>query len=114
MTKGLKIIIYFLTELNVAPPPDMTSFLQEERRLEQELYRQMQPTLYPESDHGSTQGESRDSGVELDNHLHPHNLHTDYTHEVQSCENHSRQNSEVTDLCYILSVLVSLILVVLK
>lgn len=79
----------------MAPPPDMTSFLQEERRLEQELYRQMQPTLYPESDHGSNQGESRDSGVELDNHLHSHNMHTDYAHEDQSCENHSRQNSEV-------------------
>ncbi|KAJ1531716.1 hypothetical protein ONE63_000382 [Megalurothrips usitatus] len=85
---------YLDTELKVTPPPDMTSFLQEERRLEQELYRQMQPTLYPESDHGSNQGESRDSGVELDNHLHSHNLLTDFSNEDQSCENHSRQSSE--------------------
>ncbi|KAK3922898.1 hypothetical protein KUF71_001557 [Frankliniella fusca] len=86
---------YLDSELKVAPPPDMTSFLQEERRLEQELYRQMQPTLYPESDHGSNQGESRDSGVELDTHLHPHNLHTEFSPEGHPCSDHSRQNSEL-------------------
>ncbi|XP_052119946.1 uncharacterized protein LOC113204576 isoform X3 [Frankliniella occidentalis] len=86
---------YLDCELKVAPPPDMTSFLQEERRLEQELYRQMQPTLYPESDHGSNQGESRDSGVELDNHLNSHSLHMDYSPEGHGFEEHSHQNNDL-------------------
>ncbi|CAD7093380.1 unnamed protein product [Hermetia illucens] len=54
-------------ELTVAPPPDMAQLLQEERRLEKQLY--MKAGLYDSSD----AGDSRDSGVS---------------------ENHSRQSSE--------------------
>lgn len=61
----------------------MTTFLQEERRLEKLLYRQ---SICSESD--STQGESRDSGVELDkNHVDEHSWVTEDTH--------SRQDSKV-------------------
>lgn len=67
-------------------PPDMSIFLQEERRLEKLLYRQ---SICSESD--STQGESRDSGVELDRNLmDEHSWITD--------DAHSRQNSEVIDI----------------
>lgn len=55
-------------ELNVAPPPDMAALLQEERRIEKQLY--MKAGLYDSSD---TAESSRDSGVS---------------------ENHSRQSSE--------------------
>ncbi|XP_055320550.1 uncharacterized protein LOC129577468 isoform X2 [Sitodiplosis mosellana] len=54
-------------ELSVAPPPDMAALLQEERRIEKQLY--MKAGLYDSSD----TAESRDSGVS---------------------ENHSRQSSE--------------------
>ncbi|EDV93750.1 GH19501 [Drosophila grimshawi] len=54
-------------ELTVAPPPDMAQLLQEERRLEKQLY--IKAALCDSSD----TGESRDSGVS---------------------ENHSRQSSE--------------------
>ncbi|XP_050316607.1 uncharacterized protein LOC126750882 isoform X3 [Bactrocera neohumeralis] len=54
-------------ELTVAPPPDMAQLLQEERRLEKQLY--LKAGLCDSSD----TGESRDSGVS---------------------ENHSRQSSE--------------------
>lgn len=67
----------------------MTSFLQEERRLEQMMYRQ---SICSESD--SNQGESRDSGVELDR-----GHHDDISWPNH---NHSRQDSEV---CFILSFL---------
>ncbi len=70
---------------SVKRPPDMISFLQEERRLQKLLYRQ---SICSESD--STQGESRDSGVELDkNNLDENPWNADDTH--------SRQNSEVSD-----------------
>ena len=65
------------------PPPDMTTFLEEERRLEQLLYRQ---SICSESD--STLGESRDSGVELDKN---HNEDSSWIPE-RTC---SRQDSEV-------------------
>lgn len=54
-------------ELTVAPPPDMAAFIQEERRLEKQMY--IKAGLYDSSD----TGDSRDSGVS---------------------ENHSRQSSE--------------------
>lgn len=54
-------------ELTVAPPPDMAAFIQEERRLERQMY--IKAGLYDSSD----TGDSRDSGVS---------------------ENHSRQSSE--------------------
>lgn len=54
-------------EISVAPPPDMAALLQEERRIEKQLY--MKSGLYDSSD----TAESRDSGVS---------------------ENHSRQSSE--------------------
>ncbi|XP_075227940.1 uncharacterized protein LOC142328224 isoform X3 [Lycorma delicatula] len=69
-------------ELEIQPPPDMTSFLQEERRLEQMMYRQ---SICSESD--SNQGESRDSGVELDR-----SHHDDIAWAIH---NHSRQDSEI-------------------
>ncbi|RZF39920.1 hypothetical protein LSTR_LSTR002323 [Laodelphax striatellus] len=68
-------------DLDIQPPPDMTTFLQEERRLEQMMYRQ---SICSESD--STQGESRDSGVELDRGHHDDISWPDH--------NHSRQDSE--------------------
>lgn len=55
-------------ELSVAPPPDMSAFIQEERRLEKQMYMKA-GGLYDSSD----TMESRDSGVS---------------------ENHSRQSSE--------------------
>lgn len=54
-------------ELSVAPPPDMSAFIQEERRLEKQMY--IKAGLYDSSD----TTDSRDSGVS---------------------ENHSRQSSE--------------------
>lgn len=54
-------------ELTVAPPPDMAAFIQEERRLEKQMY--IKAGLYDSSD----TTDSRDSGVS---------------------ENHSRQSSE--------------------
>lgn len=77
-------IFLLRTELeSVKPPPDMTTFLQEERRLEKLLYRQ---SICSESD--STQGESRDSGVELDKNQ------TDENSWIPETV-HSRQDSEV-------------------
>lgn len=77
----------------MAPPPDMTTFLVEERRSEQQLYRQ---SICSETDsnHGETT-DSRDSGVELDR------VHSDdwpgklSTPDVLSAQ-HSRQNSDVS------------------
>lgn len=63
----------------VRPPPDMTTLLAEERRLEQMMYRQ---SICSESDSNQ---ESRDSGVELEKH------HDDLT---WSRVHHSRDNSE--------------------
>lgn len=54
-------------ELTVAPPPDMAAFIQEERRIEKQMY--IKAGLYDSSD----TADSRDSGVS---------------------ENHSRQSSE--------------------
>ncbi|XP_039288025.1 uncharacterized protein LOC111054515 isoform X2 [Nilaparvata lugens] len=68
-------------DLDIQPPPDMTTFLQEERRLEQMMYRQ---SICSESD--SNQGESRDSGVELDR-----GHHDDISWPEH---NHSRNDSE--------------------
>ena len=77
----------------MAPPPDMTTFLVEERRSEQQLYRQ---SICSESD--SNLGEttdSRDSGVELDRaHSDDWNGKLSSTPEVLSAQ-HSRQNSDV-------------------
>jgi hypothetical protein len=78
----------------VAPPPDMTTFLVEERRSEQQLYRQ---SICSETDsnHGETT-DSRDSGVELER------AHSDdwpgklsSTPDILSAQ-HSRQNSDVS------------------
>jgi hypothetical protein len=81
-----------LTELKVAPPPDMTTFLVEERRSEQLLYRQ---SICSETDsnHGETT-ESRDSGVELDR-AHSDDWPGKLTPHVLSAQ-HSRQNSDVS------------------
>ncbi|XP_021942764.1 uncharacterized protein LOC110841474 isoform X5 [Zootermopsis nevadensis] len=84
---------YLEPELKVAPPPDMTTFLVEERRSEQQLYRQ---SICSETDsnHGETT-DSRDSGVELER------AHSDdwlgklsLTPDVLSAQ-HSRQNSDI-------------------
>lgn len=78
----------------MAPPPDMTTFLMEEQRLEKELYRQ---SICSESDsnHGETT-ESRDSGVELEKGISDDTWPTKQllTPDVLSA-GHSRQNSEV-------------------
>lgn len=82
---------YLEPQLSLAPRPDITSFLQEETRVEKMLYRK---TLYYDSD--SNLGESRDSGVELDR------GHSDDTWSNKQpspdtlSEQHSRQGSEVT------------------
>lgn len=79
-------------EIYVAPPPDMMTFLQEERRLEQQLYRQ---SICSESDSNHETTESRDSGVELDR------GHVDdicWSKPDVMSEPHSRQNSEVSAL----------------
>ena len=81
-----------LTELKVVPPPDMTTFLVEERRSEQQLYRQ---SICSETDsnHGETT-ESRDSGVELGR-AHSDDWPGKLTPQVLSAQ-HSRQNSDVS------------------
>ncbi|PNF42876.1 hypothetical protein B7P43_G12896 [Cryptotermes secundus] len=84
---------YLEPELKVAPPPDMTTFLVEERRSEQQLYRQ---SICSETDsnHGETT-DSRDSGVELDR------AHSDdwpgklYSTPDDLSAQHSRQNSDI-------------------
>lgn len=70
----------------------MMTFLQEERRLEQQLYRQ---SICSESDSNHETTESRDSGVELDR------GHVDdicWSKPDVMSEPHSRQNSEVSAL----------------
>ncbi|XP_047102346.1 uncharacterized protein LOC124721418 isoform X3 [Schistocerca piceifrons] len=85
---------YLEPELKVAPPPDMTTFLMEEQRLQKQLYRQ---SICSESD--SNLGEttdSRDSGVELEK-GNPDDIWVpkpSSTPDVLSLE-HSRQNSEI-------------------
>ncbi|XP_066998777.2 calponin homology domain-containing protein DDB_G0272472 isoform X2 [Anabrus simplex] len=85
---------YLEPELQVSRPPDINSFLVEERRLEQQLYRQ---SICSESDSnlGETT-ESRDSGVELERGHSDDNWSTKQplTPDVLSAE-HSRQNSEL-------------------
>nr|XP_018909798.1 PREDICTED: LIM domain only protein 7 [Bemisia tabaci] len=61
----------------VKPPPDMAAFLQEERRLDQKMHLQ---SISRESD--STQGESRDSGVELDRY-HPDDIGWHQRHDSE-------------------------------
>lgn len=90
------LLEFDVSDIYVAPPPDMITFLQEERRLEQQLYRQ---SICSESDSNHETAESRDSGVELDR------GHVDdicwskqpLSPDVLS-EPHSRQNSEVCKL----------------
>nr|CAD7397661.1 unnamed protein product [Timema cristinae] len=80
-------------ELKLAPPPDMVMFLVEERRSEQQMYRQ---SICSESDSalGETT-ESRDSGVELDR-GHPDDMWTTSQPAFSpSSSQHSRQNSEL-------------------
>uniref|UniRef100_A0A1B6E150 DUF4757 domain-containing protein n=2 Tax=Clastoptera arizonana TaxID=38151 RepID=A0A1B6E150_9HEMI len=79
LNDGLDDDSYLEPELDVRPPPDMTNFLAEERRLEQMLYRQ---SICSESDSNQ---ESRDSGVELEKHS--DELTWSHLH-------HSRDNSE--------------------
>ena len=67
----------YILELELIRPPDMTTLLVEERRLERQLYRQ---SVCSESDSNQ---ESRDSGVELDNKNH------------DLAWSHSRNDSEV-------------------
>ncbi|XP_069698666.1 uncharacterized protein smash isoform X2 [Periplaneta americana] len=84
---------YLEPELKVAPPPDMTTFLVEERRSEQQLYRQ---SICSETDsiHGETT-DSRDSGVELDRaQSDDWPGKTSSTPDVLSAQ-HSRQNSDI-------------------
>ncbi|KAL0276043.1 UNVERIFIED_CONTAM: hypothetical protein PYX00_003716 [Menopon gallinae] len=78
---------YLEPDMYVTPPPDMMTFLQEERRLEQQLYRQ---SICSESDSNHETAESRDSGVELDR------GHVDdiWSKPDIMSEPHSRQNSE--------------------
>lgn len=82
---------YLDPELKLAPRPDITSFLQEETRVEKMLYRK---SLYYDSD--SNLGESRDSGVELERgHLDDVWSNKQTSPDVMS-EQHSRQGSEVS------------------
>nr|CAD7569799.1 unnamed protein product [Timema californicum] len=84
---------YLEPELKLAPPPDMVMFLVEERRSEQQMYRQ---SICSESDSalGETT-ESRDSGVELDR-GHPDDMWTTSQPAFSpSSSLHSRQNSEL-------------------
>nr|CAD7433359.1 unnamed protein product [Timema monikensis] len=84
---------YLEPELKLAPPPDMVMFLVEERRSEQQMYRQ---SICSESDSalGETT-ESRDSGVELDR-GHPDDMWTTSQPAFSpSSSQHSRQNSEL-------------------
>lgn len=69
---------YLEPELELIRPPDMTTLLAEERRIERQLYRQ---SVCSESDSNQ---ESRDSGVELD-HKHP-----------ELTWSHSRNDSEIS------------------
>jgi len=80
-----------LTELTVAPPPDMTTFLVEERRSEQQLYHQS-VCSETDSNHGETT--SRDSGVELDR-AQSDDWPGKLTPQILSAQ-HSRQNSDVS------------------
>ncbi|XP_063225787.1 uncharacterized protein LOC134532816 isoform X2 [Bacillus rossius redtenbacheri] len=83
---------YLEPELKVAPPPDMTLFLVEERRSEQQLYRQ---SICSESD--SALGEttdSRDSGVELDR-GHLDDASWSGRPVLTPSSEHSRQDSEL-------------------
>lgn len=81
---------YLEPELKLAPRPDITTFLQEESRVEKMFYRK---SLYYDSD--SNLGESRDSGVELDR----VNADDPWSNKQVSpdvlSEQHSRQGSEV-------------------
>ncbi|XP_065202004.1 uncharacterized protein DDB_G0283357 isoform X2 [Planococcus citri] len=79
----------YLEPESVKPPPDMTTFLQEERRLEKLLYRQ---SICSESD--STQGESRDSGVELDkNQIDENSWMPENTHNRQDSETYANTST---------------------
>jgi len=78
------------TELKVAPPPDVTTFLVEERRSEQQLYRQS-ICFETDSNHGEM---SRDSGVELDR-AHSDKWSGKLTPQVLSAQ-HSRQKNDVS------------------
>lgn len=69
-------------------PPDITSFLQRENRLEKQLYKKTQGSY-------SEAGDSQDSGVELDK----GRLSTDtWCNSIPDCSNihHDRQSSEVS------------------
>ncbi|KNC33075.1 Uncharacterized protein FF38_13120, partial [Lucilia cuprina] len=74
-------------ELTVAPPPDMAQLLQEERRLEKQLY--LKAGLCDSSD----TGESRDSGVS-ENHSRQSSEH--YTNSSEENETHDDTTSPLT------------------
>lgn len=81
---------YLDADLALAPRPDITSFLQEETKIEKLLYKK---TLSHELD--SKLGESRDSGVDIDRG--PSNESWYNRHSSPDTFNpHSRQNSEVS------------------
>jgi F-box protein 20 len=81
---------YLEPELTVAPPPDMTTFLVEERRSEQQLYRQ---SICSETDSNHGETTSRDSGVELDR-AQSDDWPGKLTPQILSAQ-HSRQNSDI-------------------
>ncbi|XP_073840391.1 smallish isoform X4 [Musca autumnalis] len=74
-------------ELTVAPPPDMAQLLQEERRLEKQMY--LKAGLCDSSD----TGESRDSGVS-ENHSRQSSEH--YTNSSEENEPHDDSTSPLT------------------
>ncbi|XP_011290335.2 uncharacterized protein LOC101901348 isoform X3 [Musca domestica] len=74
-------------ELTVAPPPDMAQLLQEERRLEKQMY--LKAGLCDSSD----TGESRDSGVS-ENHSRQSSEH--YTNSSEENEPHDDTTSPLT------------------
>ncbi|XP_065355212.1 probable serine/threonine-protein kinase DDB_G0282963 isoform X2 [Calliphora vicina] len=74
-------------ELTVAPPPDMAQLLQEERRMEKQLY--LKAGLCDSSD----TGESRDSGVS-ENHSRQSSEH--YTNSSEENETHDDTTSPLT------------------
>uniref|UniRef100_A0A1A9Z8F4 LIM zinc-binding domain-containing protein n=1 Tax=Glossina pallidipes TaxID=7398 RepID=A0A1A9Z8F4_GLOPL len=74
-------------ELTVAPPPDMAQLLQEERRLEKQLY--LKAGLCDSSD----TGESRDSGVS-ENHSRQSSEH--YTNSSEENDSHDVSTSPLT------------------
>ncbi|XP_059219456.1 FK506-binding protein 5 isoform X5 [Stomoxys calcitrans] len=74
-------------ELTVAPPPDMAQLLQEERRLEKQMY--LKAGLCDSSD----TGESRDSGVS-ENHSRQSSEH--YTNSSEENEPHDDNTSPLT------------------